>query len=371
MRPSCSLQLLAGGSKLCRATSFFGQQSDHILAISTVASLQRKNWKHQRSFSTSHNLSNGFLDSVNDFYQTVARSPITATIGEGFCTIHDTSGLSWTTSIFISSFAIRFLVTLPAHTTSQKVIAKRAILYESMEKVLIPALRRAMAIRQGENRWSEPHVKKLFGRKQKELYQMEVIKRNCAASKIYLPLLLQIPLWITATVSIRNLSTGYAATRAALPMADQRLAELSSQGFGWVPDLTLPDSTWILPVTIGFLFLLNNELAASGISKEAMKKAGKKWGKGDVAFTILMRSLCLVMIPVTSNVPSGMALYWTASAAAGTAVHLVMISPKYRKAVRIPETPGYNSPTPYRDRWANLKANTKDSFMWIHRLSKK
>ena len=28
----------------------------HILAISTVASLQRKNWKHQRSFSTSHNL---------------------------------------------------------------------------------------------------------------------------------------------------------------------------------------------------------------------------------------------------------------------------------------------------------------------------
>ena len=34
-----------------------------------------------------------------------------------------------------------------------------------------------------------------------------------------------------------------------------------------------------------------------------------------MAFTILMRSLCLVMIPVTSNVPSAMALYWTASAA--------------------------------------------------------
>ena len=57
---------------------------------------------------------------------------------------------------------------------------------------------------------------------------------------------------------------------------------MSGIPYGYHLDLTLPDSTWILPVTIGFLFLLNNELAASGISKEAMQKAGKTRLKGKI-----------------------------------------------------------------------------------------
>ena len=91
-------------SKMCHLGMAAEQTHSVKLGISKTT-----NYNTQQQDIPSNMLlfSNGFLDSVNDFYQTVARSPITATIGEGFCTIHDTSGLSWTTSIFISSFAIR------------------------------------------------------------------------------------------------------------------------------------------------------------------------------------------------------------------------------------------------------------------------
>ena len=52
------------------------------------------------------------------------------------------------------------------------------------------------------------------------------------------------------------------------------------------------------------------------------------------------------MVPIASVVPSAVALYWAASGICGVAVNLALKSPKVRRAVRIPETPG-ESATPY------------------------
>ena len=49
--------------------------------------------------------------------------------------------------------------------------------------------------------------------------------------------------------------------------------------------------------------------------------------------------LSLVMIPISSYVPSAMALYWATSGAMGVLINLLLLHPPVRRAVRIPKIP--------------------------------
>jgi len=329
------------------------------------------NHRHERrGFATSQPNNNVVYDAFVDVFMTLSRSPITASVGQTFCQFHDASGLSWSGAIVVSSFVLRFAVSLPAHVTSQKVVAKRAIMYETLGKVYMPALKQAVTIKKQQNNWTEKYAKDLFMRKQRELYEMEVIKRNCASSKIFLPLFLQIPLWVTISMAMRNLSMGGGRIldQAALAEATTRKGQLSTEGFGWVTDLTLPDPIWIIPVTVGTLFLLNNEIAGAKISREVLTQGGQKpLTKRNVLLTNFLRCLSIAMVPIAAQVPAALSLYWTSSAAAGMVVNMIMLSPKFRRAVNIPVTKT-DHPTPYRNVWANMKDNARHGLQWTLNL---
>ena len=110
------------------------------------------------------------------------------------------------------------------------------------------------------------------------------------------------------------------------------MTEFGSEGFGWIPDLTAADSTMILPVLVGTAFLLNIELS---VNKYDRKVAPPKMAQ---YFTNALRVFSVAMIPLASMVPSGLALYWATSASAGLAVNLILLSPKFRRLVKIPHT---------------------------------
>jgi len=244
---------------------------------------------------------------------TLSRSPMTASVSQTFCQFHDASGLSWSGTIILSTFAVR---------------------------------------------------------KQRELYRLEVIRRNCAASKIYLPNFLQIPLWVTISVALRNLSTGggFIKDQSALAEATTRQGQLSTEGFGWVTDLTLPDPIWIIPVTVGSLFLINNEIAGAKISREVLTQGGQKpLPKRHMLLTNFLRCLALAMVPISAQVPTAVALYWTSSVTAGIVVNLVLLSPKFRRAVKIPVTREESS-NPYRNVLTNMKDNAWRSVQWTKQL---
>ena len=127
------------------------------------------------------------------------------------------------------------------------------------------------------------------------------------------------------------------------------MSEFSSEGLLWIPDLCMPDSTLILPVTIGLTFLFNVELNA--LATADSDKSSEQRGKW---FTYALRGLSIAMIPIASVVPSAIALYWTVSGFCGAAVNLALKSPRVRRAVRIPLTLG-ESATPYSNIVKNLK----------------
>ena len=68
------------------------------------------------------------------------------------------------------------------------------------------------------------------------------------------------------------------------------------------------------------------------------------------------RIYSIMMIPLASLVPSAVALYWATSGVTGIAINLLLLSPKLRNIVRIPQVEKEESKTPYIDLSNNIKA---------------
>ncbi|XP_017587519.1 cytochrome c oxidase assembly protein COX18, mitochondrial [Corvus cornix cornix] len=168
-----------------------------------------------------------------------------------------------------------------------------------------------------------------------ELY----VRDNCHPFKATLLLWVQIPMWVCVSLALRNCSVG------ALGSAVQE--QFSSGGALWFTDLTAPDSTWILPVSLGLVNLLVVEIFASQKNPQV--------SRFQKLVTNFFRVVSVVMIPIAATVPSSMALYWLSSSLVGLSHNLLLRSPTFRRLCCIPRTKS-DSDTPYRDIMAALAA---------------
>lgn len=75
------------------------------------------------------------------------------------------------------------------------------------------------------------------------------------------------------------------------------------------------------------------------------------------------------MIPIAYMAPSAVSLYWTTSAVAALGVNLVIMSPKVRKAMRIPPLPTETA-HPYKQAWDTM-VHKKVNFFSGKRQTKK
>ena len=135
---------------------------------------------------------------------------------------------------------------------------------------------------------------------------------------------------------------------------DRRL-EFSTEGLLWIQNLSAPDPTLILPVVVGLTFLFNVELHRLA-QPDIQKLPPNRWNKWVTRF---LRGWAVAVVPIASVVPSAVALYWAASGISGVAVNLALKSPKVRRAVRIPDTPG-ESATPYANIASNVVADASE-----------
>ncbi|KAJ7416357.1 hypothetical protein BTVI_35786 [Pitangus sulphuratus] len=206
-------------------------------------------------------------------------------------------------------------------------------------KGLAERLRYEVSVRGKQLGWSEKvarfHFKKNLRRIVTELY----IRDNCHPFKATLLVWVQIPVWVCVSLALRNCSVG--------ALGSEVQEQFSSGGALWFTDLTAPDSTWILPVSLGLVNLLIVEMFAS--QKKMQVSRFQK------LVTNLFRVVSVVMIPVAATVPSSMALYWLSSSLVGLSHNLLLRSPAFRRLCRIPRTKS-DSDTPYRDIVAALAA---------------
>ncbi|TPX34574.1 hypothetical protein SmJEL517_g02870 [Synchytrium microbalum] len=134
--------------------------------------------------------------------------------------------------------------------------------------------------------------------KASELYK----QHNCHPIKTFLLPWIQIPVFITMSLTLRSMS--------AYPLPFMTTSEAPIPGFKaggelWFTDLTLPDPTWILPVCLGLLHNTNLKLQAERFPNAVNFQR----------FNTALRVLMLVLVPLMAQAPSAVTLYWVASAA--------------------------------------------------------
>ncbi|XP_059682699.1 cytochrome c oxidase assembly protein COX18, mitochondrial [Gavia stellata] len=264
------------------------------------------------------------------WYEWVAQSAPVHWAEEGLVALQAAAGLPWWAAIVCGAALLRSAVTLPLAAHQGRLLAKLENLQPEI-KTLAERLRYEVFVRGKQLGWSEKvarfHFKKNLRRIITELY----IRDNCHPFKATLLMWVQIPMWVCVSLALRNCSVG---------ATDSEVQEqFSSGGALWFTDLTAPDSTWILPVSLGLVNLLIVEIFA------AQKKEVSRFQK---LATHFFRAVSVVMIPVAASVPSSMALYWLSSSFVGLSHNLLLRSLTFRRLCYIPRTKS-DSDTPYRD----------------------
>ena len=200
----------------------------------------------------------------------------------------------------ISTTLFRLLLTLPAHITQQKVMAKRVIMSEEMKSEILPSLQRATNMHVAKNKWSKEKATLQYRRVAAHFHQLKVREHNCHAAKLFLPMYVQIPFWIFTSVGIRNMAIlRHSQMRMEVSPVEERFLQMCSEGLWWCPNLTQPDPTLLLPIIVGIsfagaIFISNNKLQTQTIVTGEQKIS---------KLNIFLFGVAALMVPVASYQP--------------------------------------------------------------------
>ncbi|XP_039975706.1 cytochrome c oxidase assembly protein COX18, mitochondrial isoform X2 [Xiphias gladius] len=192
---------------------------------------------------------------------------------------------------------------------------------------LAKRLRYEVSVRARERGWTNKQSRLQFKKNLRRIVTQLYIRDNCHPFKASLLVWVQLPLWISLSLALRNLSLDQSALQC----------DLAAGGTLWFPDLTSPDSTWILPVCLGLTNLLIVEVfSLQRVNPSRFQKL----------LLNSIRGFSVLMIPIAATVPSSMALYWFASSLLGFSHNLLLRSPWIHKILKLQT---HQSDSPYRD----------------------
>ncbi|XP_042231731.1 cytochrome c oxidase assembly protein COX18, mitochondrial-like isoform X2 [Homarus americanus] len=222
------------------------------------------------------------------------------------------------------------------------VMAKLENLKPEMDE-LVQELKKETAYAAKRFGWDEKQARLMFNQSARKIWKELIIRDNCHPFKTSILLWVQIPLWIAMSMSFRNMASMMPHQDAA---AQVLFMELSTGGFGWIPNLTEVDHSLILPVAMGITNLIITEVNVLSRHQEGSKLQ-------NIA-TNVFRVISIAVIPIAATVPSCVTLYWFTSSMCGLAQNLAMMHPGLRQLCGIPQSP-IQRENPYQHLWTQLQ----------------
>uniref|UniRef100_A0A8C6S2M5 Cytochrome c oxidase assembly factor COX18 n=1 Tax=Neogobius melanostomus TaxID=47308 RepID=A0A8C6S2M5_9GOBI len=235
------------------------------------------------------------------------------------------SGAPWWLSIAAATLTVRSSVTLPLAAYQTVVASLQKEISELSQR-----LRYEVSVRAKELGWNERTCRFQFKKNMRRIVSELYIRDNCHPYKASILVLVQVPVWISLSLAFRELSLDSSVYSA-----------LAAGGALWFRDLTVPDSTWIIPVSLG----LTNLLLVRWLASLQQKPVSGRFQK---VLLHSLRAVSLLMIPVSAYVPTCMSLYWLCSSVVGLGHNMILRSTKVQTLLRVPT----KSSSPYRDLYA-------------------
>ncbi|XP_011881073.1 PREDICTED: mitochondrial inner membrane protein COX18 isoform X2 [Vollenhovia emeryi] len=291
---------------------------------------------HVRSYS------NTGIDSIPEghvpvqfhgIFKAISESAPIKTTQDSLLMVHDYTGLPWWLIIVLTTIIMRTTVTLPLSFYQLYILAKLENLRSEMNEI-VKELKKEVNYGTYKYNWSKKYAKQLYNRSVKKQWNKLIVRENCHPVKASLLVLVQIPLWISFSMSIRNLCYMLPKQDASAYTTYQ---QFTTDGFLWISNLTVADP-FILPIAMGLF-----NLAIIEISHMSRVKEMTKWQR---YLTNFFRLVAIGMIPIAMSVPSCLSLYWATSSAFGLLQNLILLSPKLRRFAKVPITTS-EQPHPY------------------------
>lgn len=293
-------------------------------------------------------------------YSEISNSTCVHLCQQNLICVHDYTGMPWWATIILTTFVLRTIITFPLAVYSNKIAIRVENIALEMPAIA-EELKSEVARAKHLYNLTDQNTQLLYRRSLSAQWKKLIERENCHPFKMSVVIWAQIPLWICQSVAVRNMLN-------MLPDPNSIDAQivytmLSVGGFGWIPNLTAVDSTFILPITFGILNLVNIELMT-------LTKSTKP-GRLQTVVTSCFRVIVIAMIPIAATVPSCLTLYWTASSAYSLAQNLILVSPKVKRILRIAATSKDHMETPYRTialRFSNNMQRRREYIKSILRL---
>ncbi|XP_013887797.1 cytochrome c oxidase assembly protein COX18, mitochondrial [Austrofundulus limnaeus] len=253
--------------------------------------------------------------------------------------VQQVSGLPWWQSIVMATILARPFITLPLAAYQLLILSKVQALQKEISEVA-KKLHYEVTVRARERGWTEKQCRVHFKKTLRHLVSQLYIRDNCHPFKATLLIWVQLPLWVSLSLALRKMSLDCSALHG----------ELAAGGALWFPDLTVPDSTWVLPVCLGLTNLVNVEMfslrrsPASSFQRLVLYVfRGFSVLLVPIAATIpssmalyWFRGFSVLLVPIAATIPSSMALYWFCSSLVGFGQNLLLRSPKFHRILRLP-----------------------------------
>ncbi|OQR74903.1 mitochondrial inner membrane protein COX18-like, partial [Tropilaelaps mercedesae] len=260
--------------------------------------------------------------SCQTWYDDICQSEIVKAAENTLINVHDTVGLSWWCCILTSTIILRTVITLPLAIYSHHVLARLANLGPEA-KELNRLLQAETALAKQKLNLSQKDAIALYKYSLKKRISELTERENCHPAKATITTFAQVPLWISFSLAIRNISESSFKGAYALQ-------SFQYEGFLQISNLALPDPIYVVPVLVCIINLVNIELYCL---RSNMPQFG--WNR---ALTNGLRLATVMLLPVAAIAPSGVTLYWLGSALTAITQNLLLMSPRFRRACRIPQT---------------------------------
>jgi len=224
---------------------------------------------------------------------------------QGVELLHTTAGMPYWGAIVATAIGIRALM-FPVAVMSAKNVGKMQKARPEIEKL--------------NNKWqpilqNQPENHKLMVQYQEEMKALQKAYGLKPWQSLGM-VMVQIPIFVSFFLGMQSVAS---------------YLDVTEGGFGWIPDLSVPDESYALPIATAATFWAQAELSAAtqpkmgGISPDTLK--------------MIFRGIAGIMIPITASYPSTVALYWCSGGVATVFQGMLFRTPAVRSALGMPELP--------------------------------
>lgn len=240
--------------------------------------------------------------------------------------LHEITGLPWWATITLTALTLRLVFLMPLSVYALRSAEKLSRLQPEIEEIS-KRLKQEVSMAMYEFKWDETKAKDEYIKNMKRLMRDLYIRNNCLPMKSTASFWLQCPLWVSVSYSLRNMTS-----RAVNPEFGhhEECTSLTYEGTLWFSDLTLTDSTWILPALMGFVTLFNIEMTHLKIGEDTKYRR---------RLTVFLRCFALVCVPICSTVPSVMVFYWVNSGFLAAVQNILYDYTPFRRLVGLGPSP--------------------------------